>query len=239
MEKSVKIQKISALCGAAVLIAAFVALYCTFGRELTKFVGDTEGFKAWLDGYKGIGAVIFVGIRALQTVIKIIPAEPLEIAAGYVYGTFGGLALCMLGTLIGSVAILLLTRSFGTRVLDLFVPKSKLESFSFLKDENRCERLLFMIYLIPSTPKDIITYLVGCTKIKPVRFLLITSIARIPSIITSTLCGAQLGQNNLKLAIVIFAATAAVGALGSVLYGIYDKKHHRTVTQSTPLVPAA
>ena len=228
MEKSVKIQRCCTIAGLVICAGAFIAAYAVFGKELLAFVSDTERFRAWLDGYKGAGAVIFVAIRAVQTVVKIIPAEPLEIAAGYVYGTFGGLALCMAGTLLGSVVILLIARKLGTKAVELFVPHSKLESLHFLNDEGSAMRLLFMVYLIPSTPKDVITWLVGCTKINPLVFMAVTSLARIPSIVTSTYCGAKLGEQNYTAAVLMFAVTAVVGVAGSLIYGKISKNRRLT-----------
>lgn len=82
----------------AVILIAFLSVYFTFGKQLTAFVSDTQNFNAWLAQYKSLSAVIFVLIRAFQTVIKIIPAEPLEIASGYAFGTWGGLFYCSVGT---------------------------------------------------------------------------------------------------------------------------------------------
>ena len=82
----------------AVILIAFLSVYFTFGKQLTAFVSDTQHFNAWLAQYKSLSAVIFILIRAFQTVIKIIPAEPLEIASGYAFGTWGGLFYCSVGT---------------------------------------------------------------------------------------------------------------------------------------------
>ncbi|NLA77862.1 MAG: VTT domain-containing protein [Clostridiales bacterium] len=180
------IKKLAVICVCAAAAAAFIGVYARYGQELLSFVRDETAFKSWLEGFKGGGAVLFVIIRAVQTVIKIIPAEPLEIGAGYVYGTWYGLLLCMLGTEIGSLIIIGFTKLFGMKMLNLFVPKNKLESLSYLRDSKKAGPLLFLIYLIPSTPKDLITYLAGFINMKTVTFMLITGIARIPSIITST-----------------------------------------------------
>ena len=162
--------------------------------------------------------MIFVLIRAAQTVVKFIPAEPLEIGSGYAYGTWGGLLYCMLGSLLGSFAILLLTKLFGKKIVDIFVPTSKLESMALFKDDQKLYSMVFILYLIPGTPKDVFTYFVGLTPIKTVPFMIIASIARIPSIITSTWCGATLSDKNYLFAAAIFIATALLGVLGGLIY---------------------
>lgn len=201
-----------ASCG-IVLLFSFVIIYFTFGKQLTAFVSDTQSFNAWLAQYKSMSAVVFVLIRAFQTVIKIIPAEPLEIAAGYAFGTFGGLLFCSLGTFLGSLAIVMLAKRFGGAFVKAFVNEEQFEKLSIVRDVKNQNLFLWIFYLIPGTPKDIFTYIVSSTDISLVRFFAITIIARIPSIITSTVCGSQLKQNNIKTAIAVFAATAVVSAV--------------------------
>lgn len=208
-----------------VLIAGMLVLYLLFGKELTEFVSDTDKFKAWLDSYKNLGAVIFVLIRAFQTVIKIIPAEPLEIAAGYAFGTWGGLALCSLGTFIGSLVIVFLSRWLGSKFVSAFINEEALKNISLINNKKNQRLFLFIFYLVPSTPKDILTYVAGSLKINLVEFFVITTIARIPSIITSTICGSQLEQNNIKTAVGVFAATAVVSAVCAVIFKKYKEKH--------------
>lgn len=215
-----------ALAGAsaAVMLAGFLALYLTLGRELLSVISDRQVFKAWLDGFSVPANAVFVFIRAFQTVIKIIPAEPLEIGSGYVWGTFGGFFYCMLGTEIGSLIILALTRLFGVRFVNLFVDTNKINEWAFIKDSKRKYLLLFIIYLIPGTPKDIITYFIGLTDTKILPFLVITGIARIPAIISSTYCGSRLIDNNYTLFIVVFALITVVSALGTYFETKYMKK---------------
>lgn len=167
----------------------------------------------------GFEAVIFVIIRAIQTVVKVVPAEPLEIGSGYAFGTFGGLAYCLLGNILGSLFILLMTKKFGRRIVDIFVPSSKIDEMQIFKNPSKIYTLLFILYIIPGTPKDGFTYMVGLTNIDFFKFMVLTSIARIPSIITSTYIGNAIGEKNYLLSIAVFVATFLIGVGGSVLYG--------------------
>lgn len=236
MEKSMKLKRVFAVIQIVLVASLIITAYIKFGGRMLDFVSDEARFKLWLDGYKGWGAIVFVGIRAFQTVIKIIPAEPLEIAAGYAYGVVGGGALCLLGSVLGSLVILALVKTFGRKITDLFVTEKTLEKYAFLSDERKLAKLLFIVYLIPSTPKDLLTYLSGFLRIKTWKFMLITSIARIPSIITSTICGAQIGQGNYKVAAAVFIATLAAGIIGTFLYESFEKK--RRVKSSPPKAAA-
>lgn len=214
-------------CGAGILLVLFFTLYFTVGKTLTAFVTDTESFKAWLNSYQNLSAAVFVFIRAFQTVIKIIPAEPLEIASGYVFGTFGGLFYCSLGTFLGSLVIVLLSRSLGSKFVKLFVNEDNFNELSVITNKKNQNLFLIIFYLIPGTPKDVFTYIAGATKMNMTEFFLITTFARMPSIITSTACGSQIGQKNYVLAAVIFTATAIVSAVCTVIYKKKTDKNNR------------
>lgn len=230
MNKILKLKSVSkrqlALAGAsaAVMLGCFLVLYFTLGKELLSVITDQQAFKTWLDGFSVPANVMFVFVRAFQTVIKIIPAEPLEIGSGYVWGTFGGFFYCMLGTEIGSLVILALTKAFGVKFVELFVDIQKINEWSFIKNSKRKYLLLFIIYLIPGTPKDIITYFIGLTDTKFLPFLFITGIARIPAIISSTYCGSRLIDNNYALFIAVFAVITVISAAGTYFGMKYMKR---------------
>ena len=212
------LHRVLCLVALALLAGAGAFIYIRYGRSLWSLFKDVDRFKSWIAGFGGWSGVVFVAVRMVQTVVKIIPAEPLEIGSGLVFGAVGGMLLCLLGNILGSVVILFLTRRLGTRVLALFGLDQKLQSMRFLQDKERRKRLLLIFFLIPGTPKDGITWFVGLTDMDPVQFMVMTSFARIPSIISSTICGAFLGQKNWPLALGVFAATTALGLLGAFAY---------------------
>lgn len=213
-----KQQKFSFAC-AAVSFSAISVFSLFLGARLFDIIRDPRAFKAYLTSYgKEYSEIIFVGLRSLQTVVKIIPGEPLELGAGFAFGIFGGFALCMLGTAIGSAVIVLLTKTFGLRLVELFISEEKLRSLPFLKSSDRTYFLLFIIYLIPGTPKDLLTYAAAFTDMDLIKFFLITGFARIPSIITSTVCGASLLERDYRTAAIVYAATLLLSAIGVAIY---------------------
>ena len=179
---------------------------------------DVDKLKAWIDGFGAWGGIVFVAVRTMQTVVKFIPAEPLEIGSGLAFGAVGGSLLCLLGSMLGTVVILILTRKLGTRILKLFRLDDKVQNLKFLQNKEKRNFLIFLFYLIPGTPKDVGAYVVGLTDMNLAEYLIISGIARIPSIVSSTICGALLGEKNLPLAIGVFAATTVVSLLGGIGY---------------------
>ena len=132
------------------------------------------------------GAVIFLVIQILQVVIAFIPGEPVELAAGLLYGTWGGLLICLTGILLGSSMIFAVVRRFGRPLVQRLVDEESIQKYAFLTDARKLDTLIFLMFLIPGTPKDTLNYLCPLTSISPVRFLVLSTFARIPSVISST-----------------------------------------------------
>ena len=196
----------------AVLVTVFI------GRPMLRFVEEPDLFRNWVDEHGIGGRLLFLGMVIFQVFFAIIPGEPLEIGAGYAFGTIEGTLLCLAGTTIGGILVFLLVRKIGVRLVEVFFPIEKIRSLWFLRTSKRRNFLTFLLFFIPGTPKDLLCYFVGLTDMKLSTWIWITLIARIPSIITSTIGGDALGEERYTLAIVAFAITAAVSVVGILIY---------------------
>ena len=206
----------------------FTALVCWFvGRPMVHFVSEPEIFRDWIDSKGIFGQLIFIGMVALQVVFAVIPGEPLEIGAGYAFGALEGTVLCVIGGLLGSVIIFAFVRTFGVRVVELFFPIEKINNLRFLKNSKNFEVVAFLIFLIPGTPKDLMIYFMGLTNIKTSHFMVIASVARLPSIVTSTIGGNALGMQNYVFAVVVFAVTLVISGIGYAVYRFVCKRHEK------------
>lgn len=221
---SPKAKKIITIVSLAVMVAFFAAVAWFVGRPMLRFVREPQQFRAWVDAHGFLGKLAFIGMQVLQVVVAVIPGEPLELGAGYAFGVFEGLALCLIGVFIGGALIFAFTRYFGMKAVEAFFPREKIESLKFLQNEKRLEFIAFILFFIPGTPKDLLSYVGGLTPIKWHVWLLITTFARIPSIITSVIAGNALGSRDYKLAVIIGAATLVISAVGLAVYGVITKR---------------
>ncbi len=189
---------------------------------------DEQVRMEWIAHLRSAGFAGFLtaaGVQVLQVVVAVIPGEPVEIVMGYLYGTWGGLGVCLLGIFAGTLVILLLVKMLGASFVKDVISEKKMGKLRFLHNAKGLDMVVFILFLIPGTPKDVLTYFVPLTPMKPARFLLIATFARIPSVVSSTLIGASLGQNRWGLGILIFALTAVMGIAGIGLNNWYTKRH--------------
>lgn len=204
-----------------ILITAFcLIIYKTYKT----FAGDPIMLKKELAKFGNWGKIILILIMAFQVVFVFLPGEVIEIAAGFSYGTFEGLIICLLGTIIGTVIIYSFLNKYGIKFINKFYDTSKINQIKFLKKEKHLEIIIFIIFFIPGTPKDLITYLAPFTRLKLTTFLAISAIARIPSIITSTISGSALSNQNYQLTIWVFIITGIISILGLLIYKFYVHK---------------
>ena len=182
-------------------------------------------------GFAGI--LIALGIQVIQVVLAVIPGEPVEIIVGILYGTWGGLALCLLGIFIGSLIIFLLVRLLGVSFVRSIIKEENIEKLKFLNNSKSLDLIVFILFFIPGTPKDLFTYFIPLTPMKPLRFLVIATFARIPSVLTSTFIGASIGGNKWIVSIIVFLLTAVLGIIGIQINNWYIRKHQKEMDASS------
>lgn len=196
------------------------------GKPMVEFVREPERFRAWVDSSGFMSRVIFVGMVVFQLVIALIPGEPLEMGAGYAFGAVEGTILCIIGCVIGSALVFLFVRRFGVKLVEVFFPREKIRSLRFLQDSRRLDLLTFIVFFIPGTPKDLLSYFIGLTDMKLGTWLFITAVARIPSIVTSTVTGDALGLKDYQFALIAFGVTLALSLVGILVYRRLSARRH-------------
>ena len=209
----------------AVAVGAFwvfivvCTLLCIFvGFPMVRLAGDPEAFRRWVDGHGAWGRVLYVGIVALQVVVALIPGEPLELAGGYAFGALEGTILALAGIVIGSALVFGLVRRFGVKLVEVFFSREKIDSLSFLKNPKKTRAIAFLLMMIPGTPKDFLSYFAGLTKLRLSEWLAIVTIARIPSVIGSTISGGAVGSEDYLLAAITMGITLALSGAGILYY---------------------
>lgn len=216
---------------AATVIGAFSVLSCVlavigFFYIRQKF-SDPAIIREWIDGHYVWGALIMICVCIVQVVIALIPGELVEIAAGYVFGPWWGALICLVGAMTGSVLVILLVRRFGRKFVESIYPREKLDALPILNNPSKRNALTALLFLIPGTPKDLLTYVVGLTEMSILSYVLLTAIARIPSILMSTLGGDALIDDALNTAITLFIIAGIISLCGYLGYLYIQKRSHK------------
>lgn len=224
-KNKIKILKIAlALISLTIFITMIIYLFPVV-MKISTVEGQIE-FKNKVESSGKFGLLILFGIQLLQIFLVIIPGEPIEILSGMCYGAFGGTIFIMISTCIISTIIFLLVRKYGKKLVYQFSDKKKIRKIlnsKLFNNPKKIEIIMFILFLIPGTPKDLLVYVAGLLPIKPIRFILISTFARIPSIITSTLAGSNLVMGNWKLGISLYIIIMIVIAILILIIDKFDK----------------
>lgn len=207
-----------------ILIGCIIYLYPIM-KELLKPEGR-ENLKIEIQQNGPNGILLLLGLEAAQIFLPILPGEPIEILAGMCYGTFGGLIFIMLSVFIVTAMIFFMVRKFGRDFVYTMVSKEKIqkiENSKLFTHPKQIEYIMLILFLLPGTPKDLLTYLAGLLPIKPSRFIVIATLARLPSIISSTYAGATLINGNWKIGLLMYVGIFVVVGIAILLAKKFDK----------------
>lgn len=203
-KKKIKIFKILLM---AVVLTLFIGI-TVYLFPVMKNLSTVEGqvaFKEKVDNSGMMGMLSLFGLQIAQIFLIIVPGEPIEILAGMCYGGLWGTVFIMVSAAIISITIYLLVRKFGRKFVYDFCDEkkvSKIENSKLFQNQKKIELIMLVLFLIPGTPKDLLVYVAGLLPIKPIKFILISTFARFPSVITSTLAGDRLAIGDWKMSII-------------------------------------
>lgn len=223
-------RKMTAIKRIAIIATVFLVLTLVGYALIKSLIGGENGFANLISHAEKrpfLTSLIMVAINFTQVVIAFIPGEIVEQACG-VLGPIRGTLICLIGIVLGSCFVIFLVRKFGRNLLFAICPKEKIDSISFLHNAKRRNLLTLILFFIPGTPKDLLTYAIGITDMSIPLYLILTTFARLPSIIMSTVSGdwiadAASGNGGIKKIIILNVISLVLCGLGYLTYIVIKK----------------
>ncbi len=223
-----KKKKLLKSIGIILLIALIIFLLLYFYPFFTTLATE-EGrkeFEQFITHTGIIGVIVLFLIQFIQVFLFIIPGEPIEILAGMCFGGFFGTIFILVSTLIISNFIFFLVRKYGKNFVYKFNNKRQVQKIinsKLFKDEKKIEFIMLLIFLIPGTPKDLFVYLAALLPIEKRRFLLISTVARIPSVVSSTIIGSNILSGSWQIGLLLYGGIFLIVLLIILIINKYDK----------------
>lgn len=223
IEKKLTLKRKRIIAVISAVIAAALFLWLAYG--IAKVLNGDGGvkqaavnFRDLINSYGNAGIIVALCIQVIQVIVSPIPGQVVEVGMGICYGPVGGALLCLIGSAIAATMIMLFVKKFGIKVVELFVSTEKINQWRFINSEKKLERIVFLLFVIPGTPKDPLIFFFGLTKMKTSTFVIIQTLARAPAMFATTLGGKFLADQNYFGAILIFAVTGIIALAGMVCY---------------------
>lgn len=150
-----------------------------------------------------------IAVQIIQVVICIIPGQPIQIASSYMYGVLIGFILSIIGVAIGTALTYYIAKVLGKDAMHLLFGQERVQQYHSKLNSRKSLLIVFIIYLIPGLPKDLVSYVAGISEIDFKQYLIVSTIGRSPGILGSLIMGAFIGKGQ-YLALGIFAAVVIV-----------------------------
>ncbi len=224
-KKKVKIFKIVLTAIVFIMLIGIIFYLFPVIKNLSTLEGQIA-FKEKVEESGMWGLMSLFGLQVAQIFLIIVPGEPIEILAGMCYGGLWGTLFIMASAAIISITIFLLVRKFGRKFVYDFCDEKKvqkIENNKLFQNPKKIEILMLILFLIPGTPKDFLVYVAGLLPIRPIRFILISTFARFPSVITSTLAGENLALGDWKTSIILYIVILILVAIIVLIINKFDR----------------
>lgn len=200
------ILKLLLLVGIAVVLPAIV--YVAHPEIINEF-NSLDKVNQMLAQYHTASTFIYVGAQVLQIVICVIPGQMLQFAAGYAYSFWMGFGLSILGIGLGTTLSFYLARLLGKDAMHMIFGEERITHFITLLSSKKAYIVIFILYLIPGFPKDLITYAAGVSEIQIRPYLILSLIGRSPALMATILIG-SMTRTGSYLGVILMCTAAAV-----------------------------
>lgn len=198
------------LAAALVLFALLTAVLC---RPLIGLLSNPSRLRAAVQSRGFSGLMLFFGIEVVQGFLPI-PLELSTVAAGYLFGPLGGFLLTAVSVLCSTSLMFYCSKLFGKRFFLLLFPHG--ESPWILRDEKARGWTTWIVFLVPGLPKRLFIFSAALVPQSFSKFLLISTLARVPALLVCSFGGHALGSGDYAKAVLLLCA-AAVPALAAFL----------------------
>ena len=214
-----------------IIIGAIIYLW-PFFRNISTPEGQMA-FKEKIQDLGFVGMLMLLGLQFAQIFLIIIPGEPIEVLAGMCYGILGGTLFITVSAFIITTLIFLTVRVLGRKFVYSFCKEEsvrRIENSKLFQNPKKIEWIMLILFLIPGTPKDLLVYIAALLPIKPIRFILISTFARFPSVISSTIAGENILLGNLQISVISYIVTFIV--VGIVIFIINKLDKSKTTEEA-------
>ncbi|MGM9637836.1 MAG: HAD-IIIA family hydrolase [Eubacteriales bacterium] len=224
-EKKATAKQVLKITGIVLAIAVVVGI-CVFlipylyhfqslkGEKLDAALASADGSLRRLGPLRYLAMCL---LQILQMILAIIPGAPVAVMMGFMFGSLGGTVLTILSTAAGTALIVWCVEHFGLKFVNRFINSKGFEKLTFLHSASKRDTILFLLFLIPGTPKDLLTFFAPFTGAKSRNIVIMASLARIPSIFLMVYLGSSLSQGNLVKVIIVITIAAVIGLVGILI----------------------
>ncbi len=235
MERSRKIKILSLMIAGIIIIALFAFMFSGDNFLIIKGIFDENvSNEELIELIKGMGirgAIPIAIISMMQVVLTFIPSEPIQVLSGMGYGLIYGSLICLIGVFLGNSIIFLAYKFFGDGLKKYFENNIELD-WDKLRHSKKIALFVILLYLLPAIPYGLICFFAASLNIKYPRYIALTTLGAIPSIILDVGLGHMALSASWIISLIVFIILVLLIAVLAIkrkqLFAYVNKLIHKS-----------
>lgn len=196
------------------VIAALIVALIWNWQPLYDLFSNSERIRQLVADAGPWGPLVFILLQVVQVIVAPIPGQAVGFVSGFLFGTWWGTLYTMVGAAIGFTLIFIFARKLGRPFVEHFADKKHIDKFDYFTNSNNGVFALFLVFLLPAFPDDIICYIAGLSKIKISTLIIISLLGRLPGYLVLNFAGAGIAEAKIEMVAIIFSVVMIISAVG-------------------------
>ena len=203
--------KILAIIAGILLIIGYTLWDILAGGPITGFFSNHDEVIRIVEQMGIFAPLCYIALQIAQIILAPVPGQIVNGIGGFLFGWWG-IIWTVIGSAIGYLIVVLIAKKFGRPLLEKIFKKEAIDKFDFAIGDN-ASIILFLIFLLPGLPDDMVGYMAGLTDVPVKKLLVIILLGKLPVWIITNYLGMGIGESDLIPVAVVSAATVIILAI--------------------------
>jgi len=165
-------------------------------EQLSLLFSDADSVRTWIMQFGSLGPIVIIVLNAVQIIIAPLPSYPIQLAAGYLLGIWGGFLCSIMGMLIGGTVAAALARHYGRPLVQRIMGT---ERFAHWEHVIHADSVILWILLMLMPVGEAPYFMAGLASIPIWKIMAIALFVRAPM----TLIVVAAGSNTLPIPLLV------------------------------------
>jgi len=189
--KKIKLNKSQIWSGVvllAIIITAVVLFFVGRAKGWMSMFNSVDDLQAYVSGFGAWAPLVFFGLQILQVILAPIPGSVTTLFGGLFFGFWPAMLISVTAVLTGSIILFFFAKYLGRPLVVRMIGEKRVEKYM----ENMSARqfwVLFMMFLMPFFPDDVLCLIAGLTALRFPGFALLVLVTRPWGLVFSALVG--------------------------------------------------
>ena len=175
--------------------------------------GSIADIEAYIEEAGNKGRAVLILLQIIETVSIVLPALPVYICAGIIYGKLEGFLMCYITNVVMNALIFTVARKFKLTTSEFISAERNARIEMWMQKAKRMDRVVVLMCFLPVVPNGMIPYISAQTPISLKLFMKALAIGCAPAIFFYVCGGDLLISHSFHITWPVLLAAAVLTAL--------------------------